>query len=287
MVDLNLGETEAGENLQTVESAEDGVDKKSKENDSSRIHMELENLSDLTEGFRTNVMETIAAAMDNMLSCTIKNNTDIKEGVADVQRAFREGELRWMATEEENQRQRSELERVMLVYEHCISRLTEKQALQNTCRHWKTQIDTRRAHREQIAATREHARKAKQARAFEGWRSTTSSTAYQRATAEAEVRLKQISEEIILKYEVKLGEMQRNLDAAIASQRYEKERVIEMEKNLRKVLLRGMTSMNMEALSLFDRPKNQTHPATEPSKEIMEKNPNAVVTILPPAHEKC
>ncbi len=73
MVDLNLGETEAGENLQTVESAEDGVDKKSKENDSSRIHMELENLSDLTEGFRTNVMETIAAAMDNMLSCTIKN----------------------------------------------------------------------------------------------------------------------------------------------------------------------------------------------------------------------
>ncbi len=73
MVDVYLGEIEAGEKLKTVESAEDGVDKKSKENDSSRIHMELENLSDLTEGFRISVMETIAAAMDNMQSSTVKN----------------------------------------------------------------------------------------------------------------------------------------------------------------------------------------------------------------------
>ncbi len=76
------------------------------------------------------------------------------------------------------------------------------------------------------------------------------------------------------------------------------------------VLLRGMTTMNMEvkyptsyhnalhktmtfnidfclhqALSLFDRPKSQTRPATEPSKEIVGNNPNAVVTILPPARE--
>ncbi len=79
MVDLYLGETEAGEKLQTVESAEDGgVDEKNKENgsssSSSRVNKESENLSDtLTEGFRISVMETIAAAMGSIRSCTVKH----------------------------------------------------------------------------------------------------------------------------------------------------------------------------------------------------------------------
>ncbi len=40
-----------------------------------------------------------------------------------------------------------------------------------------------------------------------------------------------------------------------------------------------------QALSLFDRPKRQTSPVTDRSKEIMGKDHNAVVTILPPARE--
>ncbi len=76
MMDLNLGETEAGEKLQTVESAEDvEVDEKNKENgSSSRVHMELENLSaTLTEGFRISVMETLAGTMNSLRSCTVKH----------------------------------------------------------------------------------------------------------------------------------------------------------------------------------------------------------------------
>ncbi len=81
MVDLNLGGAEAGEKLQTVESAKDGVDKKSKD---SRIHIELENLSHLTEGFKTGVMETIAAAMDNIQSCTMKNVREVENHCCNV-----------------------------------------------------------------------------------------------------------------------------------------------------------------------------------------------------------
>ncbi len=74
MVAPYLGEMEAGEKFQTVESAEDRADEKKTENGSSsssgRVHKESENLSDtLTEG----VMETIAAAMDSIQSCTIKH----------------------------------------------------------------------------------------------------------------------------------------------------------------------------------------------------------------------
>jgi capsule polysaccharide export protein KpsE/RkpR len=121
---------------------------------------------------------------------------------------------------------------------------------------WRNRAAEEQAHRDRVLAAVQHDRLSRQAKAFDSWRGN--------ARQNIDDRLQKVSSEmtaeIVAKYEAQMAQQSIELAQAKASANRDKARVVQLEEDLRRALLRGMTVMNMECLDIFSRSQNQGKP---------------------------
>lgn len=128
--------------------------------------------------------------------------------------------------------------------------------------HWRQYTAETRDRRTRMAAASQHAKTLLVARVFAEWKEDARRENLARLREEMEQKSSDVASEIISRYETKLGELTQELAVYKGQVQSERARGLQLEENLRRTMLRGMTFMNMEAMLLFEDAKGAKRPDT-------------------------